>query len=125
MGRERASSISNEKFIEAWNSSNSVAEVKDKLVEAGEVKEDCKLSTLKSKFKTLNEKHNAGLKKLKSGAGINELAKYAASLLEDENAEFADENEDEDEDEDEAEEDEVGDDDDVSEDEDILGGLLA
>jgi hypothetical protein len=81
LGRSRAAKIDNKMFIEAWQNSTTIAEVKEKLVKAVLCTEDTKLSTLKSKYNTLvagGEK----LKKLKAGSGLNELMKFAASLAE-------------------------------------------
>lgn len=106
MGRQRASKIKDSVFIEAWNSSETVAEVKDKLVAQGVIKEDFKLSSLRSKYKTL-VKAGVELKEIKkSGSQINDLAKLARMLAENPDAEFADEDDDDDDDE------EVDDDDD-------------
>ena len=93
LGRSRAAKIDNKLFIEAWQSSASIAEVKEKLVELKLCDEDTKISTLKSKYNTLvagGEK----LKKLKAGSGLNELMKFAMSLAEGEDvAEPEDEDE--------------------------------
>jgi len=127
MGRKRASSIPNEVFIKIWNESNNIAEVKDKLVEAGVIKEDFKISSLKSKYKTLKDS-GVELKKLKSGEGINDLMKLAALLAENPDAELPDEDEDEDDvdDDDDVDEDDVDEDDDdedaeITDLDDILG----
>lgn len=114
LGRGRSAKIDDEKFIAAWKASESVAEVKEKLLAQKAIEADCKLATLKSKFNTLR-KAGEDLKKLASGEGLSELMKFAQSVLEDENieapeAEEGEEYEDgEEEDEEEEEEEEDGD----------------
>ena len=121
MGRKRADRIKDADFIKAWNSSETVAEVKDKLVEEGIIKEDFKLSSLKSKYKTLL-KTGVELKKLKSGEQINDLRKLAALLAENPDADIPDDEDEDDEDEDVDDEDDVDEDADV--DDDDLEGYL-
>lgn len=81
MGRTRAAKIDDAKFIAAWMSSSTVAEVKEKLVAEKVCGEKTQISTLKSKYNTL-KKAGHDLKKLQSGEELADLMKYAAQFAE-------------------------------------------
>lgn len=139
MGKSRASKINDEKFIEIWNSSDSVSEVKDKLVAAGLIGDDYKLSALKGKANTLRNGKEAKddkpavagieMKKLQSREDIADLQKLAQRLAAGEDIgddDIADDDDDDDEENGEtAEDDEDAEPDESDEADDDLGDLAA